>query len=54
MRVASVAWAFDYIEDIERFAEASADVTHNNPEGIRGAKATTTAIFLARSGKKTK
>ena len=51
MRVAPVAWAFDYIEDVERFAEASATVSHDNPEGIRGAKATAAAIFLARSGK---
>ena len=51
MRVAPVAWAFDDLEQVERFAELSAVVTHNNPEGIRGAKAVAAAIFLARKGK---
>ena len=51
MRVSPVAWAFDNLEDVERFAAASSRVTHNNPEGIRGAKATAAAIFLARTGK---
>lgn len=51
MRVSPVAWAFDTLEDVERFAAVSSRVTHNNPEGIRGAKATAAAIFLARTGK---
>ena len=51
MRVSPVAWAFDNLEDVERFAAVSSRVTHNNPEGIRGAKATAAAIFLARTGK---
>ena len=51
MRVSPVAWAFENIEDVEKFAAVSARVTHNNPEGIRGAKATAAAIFLARTGK---
>ena len=51
MRVSPVAWAFDNLEDVERFAAVSSRVSHNNPEGIRGAKATAAAIFLARTGK---
>ena len=51
MRVAPVAWAFDELEQVERFAELSSIVTHNNPEGIRGAKAVAAKIFLARKGK---
>ena len=51
MRVSPVAWAFDNLEEVERFAEASARVTHNHPEGIKGAKATAAAIFMARTGK---
>ena len=51
MRVSPVAWAFDNLDDVERFAAASSRVSHNNPEGIRGAKATAAAIFLAREGK---
>jgi ADP-ribosylglycohydrolase len=34
-----------------QFAKQTAEVTHNHPEGIKGAQATATAIFLARQGK---
>jgi len=51
MRVSSVAWFFDNLEDVEKFAEISALPTHNHPEGIKGAQATASAIFLARNGK---
>ncbi len=51
MRVSPVAWAFDTLEDTEKFAEISAAVSHNHPEGIKGAQATAGAIFLARTGK---
>lgn len=51
MRVSPVAWAFDTLWEVEQYAEVSAAVTHNNPEGIKGAQATAAAIFLARKGK---
>ncbi len=51
MRVSPVAWAFDSLEAVEQAAKISASVTHNHPEGIRGAQATAAAIFLARQGK---
>lgn len=51
MRVSSVAWFFDNLEDVEKYAEISALPTHNHPEGIKGAQAVASAIFLARSGK---
>ena len=51
MRVSPVAWAFDTLDAVERFAAASARVTHNHPEGIKGAQATAGAILLARQGK---
>lgn len=51
MRVSPVAWYFDALEDVERFAAASARPTHNHPEGIKGAQATAAAIFLSRTGK---
>ena len=54
MRVSPVAWAFDDLETVERFAEASADVSHNHPEGIKGAQATASAIFMARTGRSKK
>ena len=50
MRVSPVGWAFDTLEDTEEYAELSAAVSHNHPEGIKGARATAAAIFLARTG----
>ena len=50
MRVSSVAWMFDTIEEVRRAARLSAEVTHNHSEGIKGAEATASAIFLARKG----
>ena len=50
MRVSSVAWLYNDMETVRRMARLSADVTHNHPEGIKGAEATASAIFLARTG----
>lgn len=50
MRVSPVAWVEDSLEDVQKLAEISAEVTHNHPEGIKGAEATATAIYLARTG----
>ena len=47
MRVSPVALAFNDLETVEVFAGISAAVTHNHPEGIKGAQATAAAIFLA-------
>lgn len=51
MRVSPVAWMFDTLSEVEQYAEVSAALTHNHPEGIKGAQATAAAIFLARKGK---
>jgi ADP-ribosylglycohydrolase len=48
MRVSPVGLAFDRLEDVLAEAERSAAVTHNHPEGIRGAKAVAAAVYLAR------
>lgn len=50
MRVCPVAFAFQTLEEVLKEARASAEVTHNHPEGIRGAQATAAATFLARQG----
>ena len=50
MRVSSVGWLYDSIERTREVARATADVTHNHPEGIKGAEATASAIYLARKG----
>ena len=50
MRVSPAAWVADSLDGALALAEQSAAVTHNHPEGIRGAQATAAAIFLARTG----
>lgn len=50
MRVSPVALAMETEEDVLREAEASAAVTHNHPEGIKGAQAAALAVFMARTG----
>lgn len=51
MRVSPVGWAFNTVEKVLSEAKASAEVTHNHPEGIKGAQAVALAILLARQGK---
>lgn len=48
MRVSPVGWLYDTIERTRAVAAATADVTHNHPEGIKGAEAAASVIFLAR------
>jgi ADP-ribosylglycohydrolase len=50
MRVSPVGWAFNSLERTMEEAEKSAAVTHDHPEGIKGAKAVAGAIYLARNG----
>ena len=50
MRVSSCGLIAVTLEEALELAEASAEVTHNHPEGIKGAKATAAAIFLAKTG----
>jgi ADP-ribosylglycohydrolase len=51
MRVSPVGWAYDTIGEVLEHAKRSAEVSHNHPEGIKGAQATASAVFLARTGK---
>ena len=51
MRVSPAAWAYDTLEEVEHCAELTARVSHNHPEGIKGAQATAGAILLARQGR---
>jgi ADP-ribosylglycohydrolase len=50
MRVSPVGYAYDTLDDVLAQAARSANVTHNHPEGIKGAQATAAVIFLARTG----
>ncbi len=50
MRVSPVGFAFETLEEVLMEAEKSARVSHDHPEGIKGAQATALAVFLARTG----
>ena len=50
MRVSSVGWLYGTIDETRHIARLTAEVTHNHPEGIKGAESTASAIFLARTG----
>ena len=50
MRVSACAWAADSLEEALDMAKRVTEVTHDHPEGIRGAQAVTAAIWLARNG----
>ena len=49
MRVSQCGWLFDTLEETEKMAELSASITHDHPEGIKGAKAIAGSIFIART-----
>ena len=51
MRVSSVAWLYSDLAAVRKMARLTASVSHNHPEGMKGAEATAAAIFLARTGK---
>jgi ADP-ribosylglycohydrolase len=50
MRVSPVGFAFDSTKEVLEEAKKSAEITHNHPEGIKGAQAVALAIFMARQG----
>ena len=50
MRVSAAGWLYDSLEKTRVVAKATANVTHNHPEGIKGAESTASAIFMARNG----
>jgi len=49
MRTSSVGWLFNTLEEVLDKSKFYAEVTHNHPEGIKGAQSVSTAIFLARN-----
>lgn len=51
MRISPVGFAFQTLDKVLEEAKKSAEVTHNHPEGIKGAQAAASAVFLARTGK---
>ena len=51
MRVSACGFAARSLEEAKTISKAVTEVTHNHPEGIKGAEATAVAIYLAREGK---
>ena len=50
MRVSPCAWAASSMEEALKMSDVVTEVTHNHPEGMKGARAVTAAIFMARQG----
>jgi ADP-ribosylglycohydrolase len=50
MRVSPVGFAYDVLDEVLLRARWTAEVTHNHPDGIRGAQAAAAAVYLARTG----
>ena len=51
MRVASIGWLYEDLGRTREVARWSAEITHNHPEGIKGAESTAAAIWMARNGR---
>ncbi len=50
MRVSAVGWLYDSLERTREVARATAEVTHNHPEGIKGAECTAAVMYMGRTG----
>lgn len=50
MRVSAAGWLYDSLERTREVARWTAEVTHNHPEGIKGAESVAAVIYLARNG----
>lgn len=51
MRVSPIGWAFESYQEVLKQAELSAAVSHNHPEGIKGAQCVADLIYHLRTGK---
>ncbi len=51
MRVSPVAWVASSEEEVKSLSRAVTEISHNHPEGIKGAEAVAMATYLARMGK---
>lgn len=50
MRVSAAGFAANSIEEAKKLSRLVTEVSHNHPEGIKGAEATAVAIFMAKTG----
>ena len=51
MRVSACGWAGRTLDEVKAMSRTVTEVTHDHPEGIKGAEATAVCVFLARQGK---
>ena len=51
MRISPVGWVADSEEDVKELSRIITEVSHNHPEGIKGAEAVAMAVYLARIGR---
>ena len=51
MRISPIATIANSLAEVKKYSRAVTETTHNNSEGIKGAEAVASAIFLARTGK---
>jgi len=51
MRVSAIGWIAKSEDEVKTLSKAVTEVTHNHPEGIKGAEATAMAMFFAKQGK---
>lgn len=50
MRVSAVGWVAQSVEEVKVLSKAVTEVSHDHPEGLKGAEATALAVFMARKG----
>ena len=50
MRVSAAGWLYPTIERTREVARWTSEVTHDHPEGIKGAESVAAAVFMARKG----
>ncbi len=50
MRVSAAGWLYDSLERTREVARATANVSHNHPEGLKGAECTAAVMYLGRTG----
>ena len=50
MRVSTAGWLYDDLKTTRHMARLTAEVTHNHPEGIKGAESVAAAIYMGRTG----
>lgn len=51
MRISAVGFSAESLEETKRLSELVTNVSHNHPEGIKGAEATAVCIYMSRNGK---